>query len=148
MYADNNQLVILKSVAKNFCPTTKTLIINAQGKRDAIPYGRAVKFWGQVHNPNNINELFNIISYYANIPYAMLVRGVLRDHVDLSKPIYRRKDARKYPTKKETVSLKEGALNWAGKKRVCYHEITPRVGSKFRLSQFGQTGRQFDQTVR
>jgi len=106
-----NQLVILETLGK--APATKTLIIDAQGNRDAIPYGRALKYWGKVYQPTSIFELSALLENFTHIPNAMAVRGVFRNHVDLRQPVYRRKDERKYPQAPETVCLKEAPLCWA-----------------------------------
>ncbi|TGO03304.1 hypothetical protein PN36_09020 [Candidatus Thiomargarita nelsonii] len=107
-----NQLIILETLAKKLCPATKTLTLDANGKPNAINYGRAIKFHGKIYQPTNINELSHLLEFYADIPYALAVRGQFRDHVDLTKPIWRRKDERKYPKAPHTVCLMETALNW------------------------------------
>jgi len=108
----SNQLIILETLAQKLCPATKTLTLDANGKPNAIPYGRAVKFHGKIYQPTNINELSDLLKFYADIPYALAVRGQFRDHVDPTKPIWRRKDEKKYPNAPHTVCLKETALNW------------------------------------
>jgi hypothetical protein len=97
------QLVILETLANALrkCPATKTLICDDHGKRDAIGYGRAVKFFGKVYDLSSIDDLSNLLNFYAEIPSALAIRGKFRAHVDLTCPVWRRKDERKYPNARQ-----------------------------------------------
>jgi len=110
---NTHQLVILETLKSRQRPVaTKTLFINKKGERDTLNYGRAARFNASIHTPKNIEELSALLTRFVDNPYALVVRGKIRDHIDISQPIWRRKDEKKYPKAPHTVCLEETALPW------------------------------------
>jgi hypothetical protein len=110
---NTHQLIILETLKSHQRPiATKTLFINKKGECDTLNYGRAARFNASIHTPKNIEELSALLTRFADNPYALAVRGKIRDHVDISQPIWRRKDEKKYPQALHTVCLEETALPW------------------------------------
>jgi hypothetical protein len=96
---------------------TKSLIINKQGKRDKINHFKNGYLGNiSVQQFQSFNEFSKLLIGLESNPYAFILRGSIRDGVDLSKPYPRRKALEKYEAKGQghTVAFKESNEGWLG----------------------------------
>ena len=87
----------------------KTLYIK-NGEKHVQDFGNAVKYFAKSYSINNIEELSSLLFKLENEQYTFVVRGKVVDGIDISKPIYRRKDPKHKLT--NTLSLEEAVFYW------------------------------------
>jgi len=111
-------LVIYSPIKRNKPQlATKSLIINRQGKRDKIHHFKnGYLGYISVQQFQSFNDFSKLLTRLESNPYAFIVRGSLRDGVDLSKTYPRRKVLEKYEAKGQghTVAFKEADEGWLG----------------------------------
>ena len=87
----------------------KTLLIK-NGEKDVKVFGNAKQYFAKSYSLDGIEDLSQLLNKLENDQYTFVVRGKIKDHIDVSKPIYRRKNSTRW--KPETISLEEAKLNW------------------------------------
>jgi len=87
----------------------KTLYIK-NGEKHVQDFGNAIKYFAKSYSINNIEELSSLLFKLENEQYTFVVRGKVVDGIDVSKPIYRRKDPKHKLT--NTLSLEEAVFYW------------------------------------
>ena len=94
---------------------TKSLIINKLGKREKINHFKNGYLGNiSVQQFQSFDDFSKLLTGLESNPYAFIVRGSIRDGVDLSKPYPRRKKLEKYEAKGQghTVAFYEGSESW------------------------------------
>ena len=111
-----NQVVTYSPVNKYGKPqlATKSLIIK-DGKRQKINHFKNT-YSGYIkqHTLKGFNEFSDFLKQLESDPYTFVVRGSIREKLDLSKPYPRRKLLEKYQAKGQghTVAFKESEESW------------------------------------
>jgi hypothetical protein len=110
--SDNNTITTLETVTYkngNRPVAAKTLLIE-NGENTVIGYGNARQYMAKSYSINSIEDLSKLLNGLENDPYTFVIRGQIKDHIDINKPIFRRKNAGRWDPK--TISLEEAALSW------------------------------------
>jgi len=96
---------------------TKSLIVNAKGKRDKISHFKNVpRGFISIQQFSTFDEFSNLLFYLESNHHAFILRGSVRDGVNLNKPQARRKDLAKWTAKGQgaSVAFKESDETWLG----------------------------------
>jgi hypothetical protein len=110
--SDNKTITTLETTAyrrRTRPVAAKTLYIK-NGEKHVEGFGKAVKYFAKSYSINNIEELSSLLFKLENEQYTFVVRGKIVDGIDVSKPIYRRKDPKHKLT--NTLSLEEAVFYW------------------------------------
>jgi len=110
-----NNLVIDSPVNRYNKPqlATKSLVINAQGERDKISHFKNAKHgYITLQEFSTFDEFSSLLTDLESNHHAFILRGSLRDGIELNKPYPRRKLLEKYEPK--TVAFKESQEKWLG----------------------------------
>jgi hypothetical protein len=87
----------------------KTLFIK-NGEKHVEGFGKARNFFAKIYSLNGIEDLSNLLYQLENNQYAFAVRGKIKDNIDISQPIFRRKKNKKWDPK--TICLEEAEFHW------------------------------------
>ncbi len=110
--SDNKTITILETARYNNGKrpvAAKTLYIK-NGEKHVQDFGNATKYFAKSYSVNNIEELSSLLFKLENEQYTFVVRGKVVDGIDVTKPIYRRKDPKHKLT--NTLSLEEAVFYW------------------------------------
>ncbi|TGN99794.1 hypothetical protein PN36_33450, partial [Candidatus Thiomargarita nelsonii] len=120
MNNDSHQakLVIYSPVNQYHKPelATKRLVINAEGERKKINYKKITLGFISIQQFSTFDEFSSLLTELESNSHAFILRGSLRDGVDLSKPYPRRKLLEKYEALGQgaSVAFKESQERWLG----------------------------------
>ena len=109
-----NQILVYAPIDKYGEPVsaTKHLSIDNEGTKHKSSYTNSSVGYLKTLKFETFDELATILANQASRPMEYLLRAGLREHIDLSKPQYRRKLLENYPGQESTVSLQETPLSW------------------------------------
>lgn len=110
--SDKNTITILETARYNNGKrpvAAKTLYIK-NGEKHVEGFGKARNYFAKIYSLNGIEDLSNLLHQLENNQYAFAVRGKIKDHIDISKPIFRRKKNEKWDP--ATISLEEAVFYW------------------------------------
>jgi hypothetical protein len=110
--SDNKTITTLETTTyrKPIRPVAAKTLYIKNGEKHVEGFGKAVKYFAKSYSINNIEELSSLLFKLENEQYTFVVRGKIVDGIDLSKPIYRRKDPKHKLT--NTLSLEEAVFYW------------------------------------
>jgi len=91
---------------------TKRLYINQAGKKDKQSFSAGKLYIAHPLKLSGFPHLSNTLFSLTEQTTAFVLRGSLRDGIDITKPVHRRKDIAKYQNAPKTVSLQESAQQW------------------------------------
>jgi hypothetical protein len=78
-------------------PATKTLGVNNDGVLSVTKgYSNGLRFKYSERTAADIHSLYSVLKKLSRNPKAFIIRGAIRDHVDPSKKVYRRKDEKRW----------------------------------------------------
>jgi hypothetical protein len=112
--SDNKTITILETARYNNGKrpvAAKTLFIK-NGEKHVEGFGKARNYFAKIYSLNGIEDLSNLLYQLENNQYAFAVRGKIKDHIDISKPIFRRKNIQNKKWDPKTISLEEAVFYW------------------------------------
>lgn len=118
MIKNSSNLVIYSPIKRNKPQlATKSLIVNDKGKRDKISHFKnGYLGYISVQQFKTFDDFSKLLTALESNPHAFILRGSVREGVDLAKPYPRRKVLEKYEAKGQasSVAFFEANESWIG----------------------------------